>query len=220
MQYFCGYSGYDDEHLPFDPSTIVYFRKRLIPEILGEINEMMLNTVQSEKYDDDDHKDGGNSGTMIVDATCAPSHIRYPQDASLLKTKHGKIQSGCWTICMIRQMARSLVLTAGRHIRTYFISAAVRRKQQRKFVKQLVHSCDIWHGIFLQSKKRLLRDGLFQRNRLCGFPPFTISTVSRKPCMTITLALPKSELSVSANHFSISLFEGKSWQTGGVWRKA
>jgi len=85
LQYFCGYPGYDDVHLPFDPSTMVYFRKRLTPEILGEINEMILKTVESEKHDDDDdHKDGGNSGTMIVDATCAPSHIRYPQDASLL----------------------------------------------------------------------------------------------------------------------------------------
>ena len=27
---------------------------------------------------------GGNRGTMIVDATCAPSNIRYPQDVSLL----------------------------------------------------------------------------------------------------------------------------------------
>ena len=39
--------------------------------------------------DDDDNDaappaDGGNSGTMIVDATCAPSEIRYPQDVSLL----------------------------------------------------------------------------------------------------------------------------------------
>ena len=46
--------------LPFDPSLMVYFRKRLTPEVLGEINE------------------------MIVDATCAPSNIRYPQDVSLL----------------------------------------------------------------------------------------------------------------------------------------
>ena len=69
LQYFCGYSGYDDE--------------RLTPEILGEINELILSTVESEN-DDDDHENGGNSGIMIVDATCAPSHIRYPQDASLL----------------------------------------------------------------------------------------------------------------------------------------
>ena len=87
LQYFCGYPGYDDEHLPFDPSTMVYFRKRLTPEVLGEINEMILNTVrQPDKQDDggDDPGRGGNSGTMIVDAACAPSNIRYPQDASLL----------------------------------------------------------------------------------------------------------------------------------------
>jgi hypothetical protein len=41
-----------------------------------------------EDKDDDNSDDGsgtgGNSGTMIVDATCAPSNIRYPQDVSLL----------------------------------------------------------------------------------------------------------------------------------------
>lgn len=33
LQYFCGYPGYDDEKLPFDPSLMVYFRKRLTPEV-------------------------------------------------------------------------------------------------------------------------------------------------------------------------------------------
>ena len=80
LQYFCGYPGYDDSRLPFDPSLMVYFRKRLTPEILGEINEMILE----HRHDDDDRGNGGNCGTMIVDATCAPSNIRYPQDASLL----------------------------------------------------------------------------------------------------------------------------------------
>jgi len=85
LQYFCGYPGYDDEHLPFDPSLMVYFRKRLTPEILGEINELVLAAAKPAESDhEDDHKDGGNHGTMIVDATCAPSNIRYPQDASLL----------------------------------------------------------------------------------------------------------------------------------------
>ena len=32
LQYFCGYLGYDDDKLPFDPSLMVYFRKRLTPE--------------------------------------------------------------------------------------------------------------------------------------------------------------------------------------------
>ena len=95
LQYFCGYPGYDDEKLPFDPSLMVYFRKRLTPEILGEINEMIVRDAkerqskETKSRDDDDDADnhpgvGGNSGTMIVDATCAPSNIRYPQDISLL----------------------------------------------------------------------------------------------------------------------------------------
>ena len=95
LQYFCGYSRYDDEKPPFDPSLMVYFRKRLTPEILGEINEMIVRDAEARrekaadaKDDDDDSDghpgDGGNSGTLIVDATCAPSNIRYPQDTALL----------------------------------------------------------------------------------------------------------------------------------------
>lgn len=90
---------------------MVYFRKRLTPEIPGEINEMIVRDAKERQakatesdHDDNDHSDsdagdnsdrgsdksdsgsgiGGNSGTMIVDTTCAPSHIRYPQDMSLL----------------------------------------------------------------------------------------------------------------------------------------
>ena len=94
LQYFCGYEGYDDEHLPFDPSLMVYIRKRLTPEVLGEINEMIIRDAKAaeKKKNDDDkddkndiHGDGNsNSGTLTIDATCAPSNIRYPQDVSLL----------------------------------------------------------------------------------------------------------------------------------------
>ena len=62
--------------------------------MLDEINEMILRDAkerqgkEAEAKEDDDSDDapgsGGNSGTMIVDVTCAPSNIRYPQDGSLL----------------------------------------------------------------------------------------------------------------------------------------
>lgn len=87
LQYFCGYAGYDDEKLPFDPSLMVYFRKRLTPKILGEINEMIIRDAKERRENEDDNDSGsggGNSGTLIVDASCAPSNIRYPQDVSLL----------------------------------------------------------------------------------------------------------------------------------------
>jgi hypothetical protein len=59
-----------------------------------------------EKDDDDDFKPGSdsffdnekgvkeitNSGTLILDATCAPSNIRYPQDYSLLNEGRKKLE--------------------------------------------------------------------------------------------------------------------------------
>ena len=67
LQYFCGYPGYDDEKLPFDPSLMVYFRKRLTPEILGEINEMIVRDAKARQAKeteskDDDSDDSPGSG--------------------------------------------------------------------------------------------------------------------------------------------------------------
>ncbi|MGB4023578.1 MAG: IS5 family transposase [Acutalibacteraceae bacterium] len=87
LQYFCGLPEYKDK-LPFDPSLMVYFRKRLTPEILGEINELIIAKAEgkdeSADDDDSDESEPPNSGSLIVDATCAPQDIRYPQDTSLL----------------------------------------------------------------------------------------------------------------------------------------
>ena len=82
LQYFCGYSGFDDSKPPFDSSSMVHFRKRITLEILGEINEMIIQKAQPDEDNGNDNDENG--GTMIVDATCAPSQIRYPQDVSLL----------------------------------------------------------------------------------------------------------------------------------------
>ena len=136
LQYFCGYAGYDDSRPPFDPSLMVYFRKRLTPEILGEINEMIMRDAkareeteeQSDERSNDDSGHGGNSGTMIVDATCAPSHIRYPQDVSLLNEA--------------RENAEKLLdvlhdPTDGKKPRTYRQRA---RKDYRKYTRNRKHT--------------------------------------------------------------------------------
>ena len=114
LQFFCGYKEYDDSKPPFDASTMVYFRKRLTPEILGEINELIIKkasepektseaeavseekkvTDETNDSDDDYHhpEPPSNSGTLIVDATCAPSNIEYPQDLSLLNEGREKLE--------------------------------------------------------------------------------------------------------------------------------
>ena len=73
---------------------MAYFRKRLTPDVPDEINEMIVRDAkerqakETESQDDDNPDNhqgsGGKRGAMIVDATCAPSDIRYPQDVSLL----------------------------------------------------------------------------------------------------------------------------------------
>jgi hypothetical protein len=107
-QYFIGLPGYEDK-IPFVPSLLVEFRKRLSEEVLNEINEMIIeyNTPKDDQVDqddDDDHSNGGgeqepneqqdvqsptktaeNSGTLILDATCAPQNIKYPQDMPTVK---------------------------------------------------------------------------------------------------------------------------------------
>jgi len=89
LQYFCGFAKYEYK-LPFDPSLMVYFRKRLTPSIVGEINEMIIKNAVKDDSNDDHDPDGGpegsleNEGTLIVDATCAPSAIKYPQDIELM----------------------------------------------------------------------------------------------------------------------------------------
>lgn len=88
LQFFCGFAVYKDEP-PFDASLMVYFRKRLPPEILGEINELIIQRASEAEAcaadkDDRNDDDPENGGTLIVDATCAPSDIRYPTDTALL----------------------------------------------------------------------------------------------------------------------------------------
>lgn len=53
LQYFSWYPSYDDEKLPFDSSLMVYFRKRLTPEILGKINEDVVRDAKERQGKED-----------------------------------------------------------------------------------------------------------------------------------------------------------------------
>lgn len=120
-QYFIGMPGYEDKY-PFVPSLLVEFRKRLSEEILSEVNEIIISSSMSEKDDSDDdnnsnNSDGGssdnkeseelsenktkatNSGTLILDATCAPQNIEYPQDVNLLNECREKLEKLIDNLC-------------------------------------------------------------------------------------------------------------------------
>ena len=60
------YAGYDDSKPPFDPSSMVHFRKRLTPEILVEINEMVIQVAEKKDDQNNNADDGGNSGAIAA----------------------------------------------------------------------------------------------------------------------------------------------------------
>ena len=136
-QYFIGLPGYEYK-APFVPSLLVEFRKRLDENVLAEINEMIAAYNNPDDSSDDDSNGGGNSadntntendnqlacepeneGTLILDATCAPQNIAYPQDINLLNEARENLESIIDQICdeynfykprMYREKARKAYL--------------------------------------------------------------------------------------------------------------
>ena len=108
-QYFIGLPGYEDK-IPFVPSLLVEFRKRLSEDVLNEINEMIIEYNSQQDDDDSDGESGNggqsdqqdtandsekgseNAGTLILDATCAPQNIKYPHDIELLNEAREKLE--------------------------------------------------------------------------------------------------------------------------------
>ena len=153
-QYFIGLPGYEDK-IPFVPSLLVEFRKRLSEDVLNEINEMIIafNAQQDDDDSNDSSGDAGqsdqqdsetdseNAGTLILDATCAPQNIKYPQDIELLNEARKKLEDMICRISeaynfyrprMYRQKARKdyLALAKCRKRGTQKIRKAIRKQLQ------------------------------------------------------------------------------------------
>jgi len=101
LQYFLGYPEFRTKK-PFDPSLMVFFRKRFGLKNLTEINEIICK--MRNKDDDEPPQAGGkepekieekpeNKGKMLMDATCVPADIRYPTDLSLLNEARQKTEA-------------------------------------------------------------------------------------------------------------------------------
>ena len=92
LQYFLGLKEYTSK-CPFSASTMVEFRKRFPPEAIATL---LAASAPKEEHDDHNDKNGGNSdenkGTLIMDATCCPADISYPQDFQLLNEAREKLE--------------------------------------------------------------------------------------------------------------------------------
>ena len=103
LQYFVGLERFTHKQV-VTPSLLVSFRKRLTVDYLMEANEYILAVAaptpeHNSKKESVNAKNANtasdeldNLGTSILDATCSPSNIRYPQDYSLLNEAREKLE--------------------------------------------------------------------------------------------------------------------------------
>jgi len=104
LQFLLGLEGFTSRR-PFEASTMVWFRKRMTPEMIAEVNDYI---IAANRLDDDDDDGGGadasagadvdppkdadNKGTLILDATCCPVDMRFPTDVLLLNEAREKLE--------------------------------------------------------------------------------------------------------------------------------
>jgi len=116
LQYFIGLRDFQKD-APFDPSQMVYFRRRFPAEAVDRINEAIaaariredMDKTSKEHSSDDPPPGGGssdrsnesaqskepkvkNQGKLIVDATCTPADVAYPTDLNLLNKAREKAE--------------------------------------------------------------------------------------------------------------------------------
>lgn len=86
-QYFMGLPSFQTK-CPFQSTALVFYRKRLSAETWMTINESILKASTPTKEHRKEQSD--STGCLLLDATCSPSNIRYPQDFSLLNEAREK----------------------------------------------------------------------------------------------------------------------------------
>lgn len=142
FQYFIGLSGFQ-LGAPFAPSLLVEFRKRLTEDILMDINELIL------KGDDDDNpptSGGGvdassdtqedNKGTLILDATCAPQNIEFPQDINLLNETREKLEGVIDAVCSRENLDKPR--TYRRNARRDYLKLARSKKRTTRRIRKAI----------------------------------------------------------------------------------
>ncbi len=134
LQFFIGLPGYQEEPA-LEASSMVHFRQRLDEVTLMEINEKII--AYNQKDDDSTPPDdGSNSGTLILDATCAPQKIKYPTDTELLndaRTHAEKIIDG---LCEAHHWKKPRIY---REVaRKVYLSVVRRKKKAKKWLRKQI----------------------------------------------------------------------------------
>jgi IS5 family transposase len=134
MQYFLGFKELKNS-IPFEPSLMVAFRKRLS---FVDINEMMLE-ISINIENKDDVNDKPNGGSMIIDATCTPADIHYPTDLALLNEGREKLEE--IVDCLYEQVKekyKTKPRTYRQNARKNFLKVEKQRKSKAKTIQKAI----------------------------------------------------------------------------------
>jgi hypothetical protein len=149
LQYFIGLEKYQIEP-PFDPSLMVFFRKRLDQEIMEKINKLICDSEKLNKQKDKDpgnptgsdsfevYKPDKNKGKLLLDATCAPADIRYPTDLSLLNEAREKTEKTIDTLYNQELNLTRKPRTYRKRARKDYLKIAKQRKPNHKAVRKAI----------------------------------------------------------------------------------
>ena len=155
LQYFLGMKEYSSK-CPFGASTMVEFRKRFPPEAIAAILEASIPKDES----DDDHDDpngrkppenqngmketkgdeasgkAANKGTLIMDATCCPADIAFPQDFQLLNHARELLEKTIRAIC--KEHEWRMPRTRCQQARRDYLNLSKSKKRTEKAIRKCI----------------------------------------------------------------------------------
>ena len=149
LQFFLGMKAYSSK-APFGASTMVEFRKRFPPEAVAAILEAII-PKKNRKDHDDPAKPGGssgqeakqsepetpsNSGTLLMDATCCPADITFPQDFQLLNHARELLEDIVREICKAHGWKTPRMYS--RIARKSFLNLSKNKKRSAKAIRKCI----------------------------------------------------------------------------------
>lgn len=143
---------------PFGASTMVEFRKRFPPESIAAILEASIPKEDTEKDNDHDDSDGeppaghdetknsaaadtpkevvANKGTLVMDATCCPADIAFPQDFQLLNHARELLENTLRDIC--DEHGWRMPRTYCKKARQDFLNLSKSKKRSEKAIRKCI----------------------------------------------------------------------------------
>jgi hypothetical protein len=147
LQYFIGLEKYQIEP-PFDPSLMVYFRKRLDEGRMQKINELICQRGTPKKTKEPSHPPSSdsfevwqpdeNKGKLLLDATCTPADIRYPTDLSLLNEAREKMEKTIDTLYNQSLGLAKKPRTYRKRARRDYLKITKQRKPHMKAIRKAI----------------------------------------------------------------------------------